>query len=63
MKHSSESLPAKLNPVMTDDQFPPENSAARSAHVVPSAAPALAVEKYRVMMAIRYITPYGVAVA
>jgi hypothetical protein len=50
MRHFSESVP-KLNPVMTLDQLPAENSAARSAHVVPSAAPAPLVLKNLVVIA------------
>ena len=44
---SRASEPEKLNPVITLDQLPVENNAARSAQVVPSPAPALEVEKYR----------------
>lgn len=54
MRHSSESDPLKANPVITLDQLPVLNSAARSAHVVPSAAPAAVVEKYRVTIATAY---------
>jgi hypothetical protein len=57
MRHSSESEPlVKLKPVMTVDHAPAENSAARSAQVVPSAAPAPAVEKYRVTIATDHLT-------
>jgi hypothetical protein len=52
MKHSSESVPEKLNPVITVDQLPAENNAARLAQDVPSAAPALVVEKNRETTAI-----------
>jgi hypothetical protein len=47
-------VPAKLNPVRTADGVPVVYSAARSAHEVPSPAPAAVTPKYRVTIATGY---------
>lgn len=52
MRTSRESLPEKLNPVIIVSVTPAVSNAALFAHVVPSAAPALVVEKYRITSAI-----------